>query len=133
MATNGVQIARARILTLSPITDIVPEQSIFPLELPQGAPAPCLLIGIISTNRTLALGGHGKQYTQRITIEASSLEQQQVIDIGDLMLELLPCVKETIGGGSLVDIVHADIDQTDTSDDLLTFRRFQHYRVHWWN
>lgn len=133
MAADGIEIVRARILSLSDIVDRVTEQGVYPVVLPPEATPPCISISTVGASRPQTLRGGSKQFMQRVSVEITAAKAQDAIDIGKLVVSQLPCIKETMAalGAHLVDIVFADTIWDDNSDDRSTFRRGTHFRVHW--
>lgn len=133
MTADGLEIVRARILALPDILALVDPNQVYPIQLAQGAVAPTILITSVAILNGTALQGRVAQMGQRVAVEAAALSAQTVIEIGKLLVRELPCVKASMPaiGAQLVDIVFAETGFDDSSDDLLTFRRGLHFRVHW--
>ncbi len=129
---SALSIAITKLKATSAVTSRTTTARIYPVDLPQGASQPCLIVNITSGYDEHMLSGAGKYYLNRITVECNAQTPQEVMDLGDaVMAALQDNVHATIGAFVGVTTQFADLDRTDYSDDRTTYRRTLDFFIRW--
>lgn len=129
---SALEIAVTKLKATSAVTSKTTAVRIYPIDLPQGAQQPCLVVNIASGYDEHMLTGAGKYYRHRITVECLAATPEAVIALGDaVMTAMEDNVNATIGAFAGVTTQLADLDRTDYTDDRTTYRRTLDFFVRW--
>ncbi|AZO29424.1 DUF3168 domain-containing protein [Mesorhizobium sp. M1B.F.Ca.ET.045.04.1.1] len=129
---SALEIAITKLTATSAVTSITTAAGIYPIDLPQGASAPCLVVNIVSGFDEQMLDGAGKYYRHRVTVECNAYTADEAMALGDAVMSALQeNINATIGSFSGVTTQFADLDRTDTSDDRSTYRRLLDFFIRW--
>ncbi|AMX93619.1 MULTISPECIES: DUF3168 domain-containing protein [Mesorhizobium] len=129
---SALSIAITKLKATSAVTTKTTAVRIYPIDLPQGATMPCLVVNIASGYDEHMLTGAGKYFRNRVTIECMAATPEEVMSLGDaVMTALQDNVNATIGAFTGVATQFADLDRTDYSDDRATYRRTLDFFIRW--
>lgn len=129
---SALSIAITKLKATSAVTTKTTAARIYPVDLPQGASPPCLVVNIASGYDEHMLTGAGKYYRNRVTVECNAETPLEVVDLGDaVMAALQDNINATIGAFTGVTTQFADLDRTDYSDDRTTYRRTLDFFIRW--
>jgi hypothetical protein len=120
------------------VTAVVADR-IFPIQAPQSAPRPHLIVSTISEDEEQTLGGAARWYAARVEVLCVGDTATQVDALGEkVKLAIGDLTNAPIGdGGSPEEIIgevtmmKAGGDRTMFSDDRAVFWRQQDYYVRW--
>ncbi|TIX28923.1 DUF3168 domain-containing protein [Mesorhizobium sp.] len=129
---SALSIAITKLKATSAVTSKTTAARIYPVDLPQGASQPCLVVNIASGYDEHMLSGAGKYYRNRVTVECNAPTSEAVMALGDaVMAALEDNVNATIGTFTGITTQFADLDRTDYTDDRTTYRRTLDFFIRW--
>lgn len=129
---SALSIAVTKLKATSAVTTKTTAARVYPIDLPQGASQPCLVVNLISGYDEHMLTGAGKYYRSRVSVECMATTPESVMALGDaVMAALEDNVNATIGTYVGVTTQFADLDRTDYADDRTTYRRVLDFFVRW--
>lgn len=129
---SSIQITVDKLKSVSAVTSVTGKGGIYPIAAKQTSKPPFAVCNIADTRDRQMLDGAGKFYTGRVQVDCIGLTPTSAVSLGDNVLAALEdVVKETVGDFTGVDIMFADTDFTDHSNDMSTYRRVLHFLVTW--
>lgn len=129
---SAIKIIRHFLLEAPRVKNIV-KFGVYPIELPEKAQPPCILLNLAGGSDSQTLGGAGRYYETRVSVECNALTADEAIDLGEAALTTLESITKQKVGILFqdIDIYFADTDYTDVSDARSLKRRILHFRVRW--
>lgn len=129
---SALAIAITKLKATPAVTSLTTAAGVYPIDMPQQATAPCLVVNLTSGYDEHMLSGAGKYYRNRITVECLAVGPEAVVALGDAVLAALQDnVNATIGAFTGVTTQFADLDRTDFSNDRTTYRRTLDFFIRW--
>ena len=129
---SALQIAIDKLVATAGVTAITTAARIYPVEMPQAAVAPCVVVNVISGQDEHMLTGAGRYYRHRVSIDCIAADPLVAQQLGDAVMGALDNnVNATIGDFTGVSTYFADTDLTDSANDRSSFRRVLDYFIRW--
>lgn len=129
---SALTIAITKLATTSAVTDLTGTVGVYPINFPQTAVMPCVVVNIVSGFDEKMLTGAAKFYRHRVSVDCLADTALGAMALGDAVMSALEDnVNATIGSFTGVSSQFADTDRTDFSDDRSVYRRTLDYFIRW--
>lgn len=107
-------------------------QRIYPVEAPEGAPFPFIIVNLIGEPTDQVLHGVTAYYDSRVQIGCTAETATEANSMGEAVKAALEIIeKASIAGKTDVDISKEASDYSDTNDARTVKRRIMDFRVRW--
>lgn len=130
---SAIQIVTKALAAAAGVTGITTAGGIYPIDLPQNAKAPpVVLVNLDSGEDTYLINGPGEYYRQRVEVVCLGSTSHDATRLGNAVLSVLKAmINATLPGYVDISIMQGETDVTDRSDDRTLYRRIIHFIVRW--
>lgn len=128
---SALEIAVTKLSTTAGVTAIV-GVGVYPIDLPQTATPPCVIVNVAGGQDEHMLTGAGRYYRHRVSVECLAISAAGAMALRNAVMAALDNnANATIGDFSGVATQFADFERTDYSDDRTTYRATVDFFIRW--